>query len=458
MKVAIIGAGFVGLTLGAILSSTKHEVFCLDIDNEKINTIKKGKSYFYEPGLDEFIEKGINSGKLVPTLSYKQAITDAEVIFLTLGTPSNADGSLNLEFIYKAIDQINPYLNNNAIVAIKSTVPVGTCRQVQTIINNKHKGVKVVSCPEFLAEASAVYDTLNMDRIVIGSDYPEARKKVASIMEDIDKLAAKIGIDSYSEYTALYKKKESFIRKDFSKRLLLMSLESAELVKVSANSFLATKISFANFIAQLAEQMGADINDVLAAIGMDSRIGRSNLYAGLGWGGSCFPKDVSGLIASAKSVGVDAGILEAVTSINNQQIDLVVSKVNELSKQKKISSIAVLGLSFKPGTSDIRYSPPLTLIKKLLDSDYQVRAFDPKAIPEVSSQFVHARLELANSAYDAANGSDLLILATEWPEFLDLDYKRIKTLMKQTQIIDARNRLDKQKLQEIGFSYYGIGR
>ncbi|MBN2101028.1 UDP-glucose/GDP-mannose dehydrogenase family protein [Candidatus Dojkabacteria bacterium] len=459
MNISIVGTGYVGLTTGALLAAAGNKVYCIDVDPNKINVVKKGKSHFYEQGLDQFVKKTVDEGSLIPTLSYEKSIPDSEVAIICVGTPSKGDGSVDLSYVYNSTESIARNMKNGTIIVQKSTVPVGTGRRLQKIISRVGKKGSVVSCPEFLAEGSAVFDSLNMDRFVIGSESEPAKQKVIKLFQSLDDYSRTLDLESFDEFATIYNKKLSkFTDIPFEDRIYSMSLESAELVKVSANSFLTTKISFANSIAKICDKVGADINEVMDGIGADHRIGRAFLYAGLGWGGGCFPKDTAGLVYSAEEQGVDFKLLKSVVDVNNAQILYVVRKAKEMLKgelENKI--ITVLGLSFKPGTSDIRISPSIKLVKNLTYNHAKIRVYDPKAM-ENTEQELNNDVYFAKDIEDALRGTELAILATEWPEFIEMDFSSLKKFFKTPNLLDARNRWPKEKVKKLGFSYSGIGR
>lgn len=464
MKVTIVGAGFVGLTFGAILSNTGVKVTCLDVNAEKIDNLKSGRAGFYEIGLDQYIQQGIESGKLTFTTDYFTALKDSSMAVLTVGTPEKPDGSVNLSYIESAATGIMSKVDDGFILVTKSTVPVGTGRWLIELSKKHNKKIHVLSYPEFLAEGSAVLDTLNMDRVVVGGDSKEAKQTLLKLVEGIDKLAKKTDLQQFVKYAGIYKKQvKKFFEVPFKDRVVDTSLESAEMVKVAANAFLATKISFANLIGQICAEVGADVVAVTEAMGRDPRIGKDYLYPGLGWGGSCFPKDVNGLYDFANRIGVDASILKSTVSINSRQVDRTFELINQLSsriaeKSKQIK-VAILGLSFKPGTSDIRYSQSLKLIE-MLEQNPQLKivGYDPQANAEVRRHFNGRKLNFScvDSFEDAAKDSSIMVLATEWEEFVKADYKKIKNSLNHPILIDTRYKLDKETLQNIGYEYYRL--
>lgn len=461
MTVSIVGTGYVGLTTGALLAAAGHKVYCIDIDTSKIEKIKKGKSYFYEPGLNFFIKEGIKSGRLIPTLSYKESIPRSDIAMICVGTPAKGDGSVDLTYIYQAAESIAEYMKKGLIVVQKSTVPVGTGRKLERILKNgsKRSTFHVVSCPEFLAEGSAVFDSFNMDRLVVGGDNQGAKKKVIALFRSLDKYAKEVDFKKLKKFAGTYKKKVKLHYEiPFSERTVSVSLESAELIKVTANAFLTTKISFANSIARVCDEVGADVSEVMEGVGLDERVGRAFLYAGLGWGGGCFPKDTAGLIYSAEEVGFDFKMLKAVVDINNSQVLYIIRKAKNMLRGKiEGKVISVLGLTFKPGTSDVRISPAIKLVNNLARRGAKVRVYDPKGMREAKTEVLE-NVYFAEDIKDVLKGSHLAILATEWPEFINIDFKKHKKLFKAKNLLDARNRWDREKAKGDGFNYQGIGR
>jgi UDPglucose 6-dehydrogenase len=450
LNISVIGSGYVGTTLSAILANAGYHTFALDIDQHKVDVINSGKSFFYEVGLDQLIANSINSGSLKATTDYESAIANSQVIFLSVGTPDNPDGSPDLSYVFGAVQTAIPFLQDGVIFAQRSTVPVGTGKQIIALIKTQRPELKFsyVSNPEFLAESSAVLDSLKPSRVVIGSDDESAIKTMQSIYTAINHFATTLNMADYTEFAAIYNTESH----DIPLKFIVTKMESAEMIKVSANAFLALKISYANSIAKLSDAFGADITEVMDGIGADKRIGRSFLYAGLGYGGGCFPKDVSGLKATFESQGLTAPILAGQTEVNDSMADYVISKIDKLMN---IDTIAVLGLAFKPGTSDCRKSPAIKLVNKLLHKFPTVKVFDPMAMVE-AKQTVSSRAVFTNSTAECIQDADLVILATEWPEFANFDWSTAQ--LKQKNIIDARNRLDKHRLQALGYNYQGIGR
>ncbi|MBU0976390.1 MAG: UDP-glucose/GDP-mannose dehydrogenase family protein [Patescibacteria group bacterium] len=461
MTVSIVGTGYVGLTTGALLAAAGNKVYCIDVDSKKIETIKKGRSHFYEPWLDKLISEAIKSKKLIPTTRYRDAIPQSEIAIICVGTPSKGDGSVDLSYIYSAGTSIQKYMIDDLVIVQKSTVPVGTGRRLERILKNGagNKKFHVVSCPEFLAEGSAVFDTLNMDRVVVGGDSEMAKQKIIRLLKSIDEFSKKIDTKKFTKYSKIYKNKIVFHNETpFKDRILSVGLESAELIKVTANAFLTTKISFANSIARICDQTGADILEVMEGVGRDERIGKSFLYAGLGWGGGCFPKDTAGLIYHADEVGFDFKILKAVVDLNNSQVLYVLRKIHRiLGADLEGKKITVLGLSFKPGTSDVRISPSIRLVNNLVRKSATVSVYDPKALQEAKAD-IDGSVYYAKGIADALKKTDLAILATDWPELVDLDFKKLKRVFKKPNLLDARNKWDKEQVVKLGYKYFGVGR
>jgi len=461
LTISIVGTGYVGLTSAAVLANAGYKVFTVDVDPKKIEVIKSGKSYFFEAGLDEFVGNAIKSGNLYPTLSYEESIPESDIVFSCVGTPDREDGSTNLDFIFQAADSVAKYAKKGVIMVQKSTVPAGTGRKVIARMKtvNPELDFAYVSNPEFLREGSALFDTLNMDRIVVGSDDKEALEKVVSVFDEVDEFSRSIDHSKYNDYaTAYVSKVGNYAKAPFEERVYKMGLESAELVKVSANAFLALKISFANSIAKLADQAGAEITEVMDGVGSDFRIGRAFLYAGLGWGGGCFPKDVSGLIAVAKEYGIGMPIMEAAVTENFSMTDYAIGKFKKLvngniSKMK----VAVLGLSFKPGTSDVRKSPAIRLTNALVKEGVAVVAYDPQAMEEAKHD-TDPSVGMVGSIETCIHDADAVFLATDWKEFSAFDWNKAKTLMKGDIVVDTRNFLDPKMIKEAGLRYIGIGR
>lgn len=425
MKIAVIGTGYVGLTTGACLAELGHAVICNDIDKEKIDKLKKGICPIYEKGLPELLTKHIKTGNLTFSTLIQETIKNSEVIFICVGTPPKKDGSPDLSFMEKVIEDIGKYLDHYAVIVEKSTVPVQTAEWMKKLLQKYLKTeFDVAVNPEFLREGTSVHDFLHPDRIVIGT-----------LTEKADKIMTEV----YSKINAL---------------IVHTNLNSAELIKHASNSFLSMKISFANMVARLCEKTGADIKTVMDGVGMDKRIGREFLNAGLGYGGFCFPKDVDAFITVLEKHKVDATLLHAVRKINEGQREHVHQIAKEMLGTLKDKTIGVLGLAFKPNTDDIRLSPAVLLIQDLQNDGAKIRAYDPQATNNAKK--VLTNITYCKDAYDVANNCDLLILATEWNEFKTLELGKIKS--KVTKFIDARNVYEPSAMKKLGFEYKSIGR
>ena len=460
MNISIIGTGYVGLTLSALLARTGHKTYCIDVVPEKIETIKKGKSYFYELGLDNLVKYGVDSGNLIPTLDYKEGLKDADVVFLSVGTPSGPDGGLDLSYIFDAVKKAAKYVKDGVIFVQRSTVPVGTGKKTMEMMKKVNPNLifTYLSCPEYLREGSAVLDSIIQDRIVIGGDNEDAIQKVFNLFEKIEKEAGEITKETpeICQYANAYMKDNNHRDIKFKDKCMITCLESAELVKVCANTMLAMKISFANNIARICDEVCANINEVMDGVGMDRRINRSFLYAGLGFGGGCFPKDVKGLKKSLEEYGIDSELVHMIWKVNEEQIDYVVKQVEKMGI-KKGSNVGVLGLAFKPGTSDVRVSPACRLCKALVKEGYIVKATDPQAVKDAKEEFPEEKnLEYTDTIEKVFDGAEIVILATDWPEYKNLDYMNLSKLMSKKYFFDARNCLEKEKLSKI-FNFKNLG-
>jgi UDPglucose 6-dehydrogenase len=432
MKIAVVGTGYVGLVTGTCFAETGNTVTCIDIDKEKVNKLKSGKITIYEPGLEQLFERNIKQERLFFTTDLKEGVKDAKVIFLALPTPPGEDGSADLKYILKVADDLGALLEDYAVVIDKSTVPVGTADKVRSRISAKATvEFDVVSNPEFLREGVAVEDFMKPERVVIGTNSARARK----LMETL-----------YAPY----------VRQ--GNPLVFMDERSAELTKYAANAFLAVKISFMNEIANLCEHLGADVDAVRKGIGTDSRIGKRFLFPGIGYGGSCFPKDVQALEKSATDAKYDFKILKSVMNVNAFQKTKLMSKVREHFKgDLKGKTIAVWGLSFKPHTDDIREAPALYNIEELLKEGAVIKAHDPEAMENVKRIFGD-KIQYFNTAYEAAEGADAIFIATEWPEFRTPDFDKMASVLKSKVIFDGRNVYELDMMKEQGYKYYSIGR
>ena len=432
MKIAIIGTGYVGLVQGAVFADSGNDVICMDIDEKKINSLKKGVIPIYEPGLEEMVQRGQHEGRLKFTTSLKDAISKSEIILLCLPTPQSEDGSADLTHVLKVAEDIADQIDDSKIIVSKSTVPVGTVDKIRQVMRKKGKTtVEVVSNPEFLKEGAAIQDSTKPDRIVIGS----RSKRAVSVM------------------TELY---APFVRT--GNPILVMDERSAEMTKYAANAFLATKISFMNEMANLCIRTGADIESVRKGIGSDPRIGQQFLFAGVGYGGSCFPKDVKALIKTSRQHDYEFKVLEAVDGVNENQKQVILKKLKRFYKTNLQSkSIAVWGLAFKPNTDDLRDASSLVIIQGLLDAGARVRVYDPVAMNGAKA-LLGKKVEYFDNNYDALKGADALVVVTEWNEFRRPDFAKMKSLMKCPVIFDGRNIYDPKTMKEQGFECFGIGR
>lgn len=432
MKIAVVGTGYVGLVTGTCLSETGNNVICVDIDENKVNKLSNGEITIYEPGLEVIFKRNLERGRLTFTNNLKEAADFADIIFLALPTPPGEDGSADLSYVLGVANDLGKIITNYKVIIDKSTVPVGTADKVrEAVAANATVDFDIVSNPEFLREGVAVDDFMKPDRVVIGSSSDKAR-------ELMDKLYA------------------PFVRQ--GNPIVHMDERSAELTKYAANSFLATKISFMNEVAIICEKLGADVDMVRKGIGYDTRIGKRFLFPGIGYGGSCFPKDVKALIKSSKQVDYDFKILNAVEDVNEDQKIYIMPKVNKYFKgDLEGKKIGLWGLAFKPNTDDIREAPALYIIDQLVAAGATVTAFDPEAMANVKAT-IGDKINYADNMYDAIDGSDCLIVATEWPEFRTPDFDRISSLLKNKAIFDGRNLFDVAEMEELGYHYESIGR
>ncbi len=435
MNIAIVGTGYVGLVSGACFADTGANVTCVDLDDQKILRLQNGDIPIYEPGLDELVLKNYKAGRLKFTTSLAEVIADQEIIFSAVGTPPDEDGSADLKYVLQVAKTIGQNLNKYVVVVTKSTVPVGTAEKVKATIQSEldKRGVNVkfdvASNPEFLKEGNAIKDFMSPDRVVVGVESEEARRLL----------------------TKLYK---PFLINNF--RVIFMDIPSAEMTKYAANAMLATRISFMNDIANLCERVGADVNMVRQGIGSDTRIGRKFLYAGCGYGGSCFPKDVKALIKTADDKGYSMEVLKAVERVNECQKRVLFEKLQHYIPQLEGKTIALWGLSFKPETDDMRESTALVMIDRLLKAGCHIRAYDPVAMEECKRR-IGDRITYCRDMYEATLGVDALLLLTEWKEFRLPSWDVIAKTMKNRLIIDGRNIYDRQELIEVGFEYHCIG-
>ncbi len=432
MNICVIGTGYVGLVTGACLAEFGMNLICVDNDRPKIELLQQGRITIHEPGLEDLVVKNMREGRLSFSTSVEEGVKSSLVIFIAVGTPSNDDGSADLKFVEEVAKEIARYMDGYKVVVVKSTVPVGTCRRLKQMIKDHQAQATpfdIVSNPEFQREGSAIEDFMRPDRVTIGAESEQA----IAIMKDI--------------YSALYLIETPFV---------ITSLETAEMIKYAANTFLATKVSFINEIANLCERMGADVHPVARAMGLDGRIGKKFLHPGPGYGGSCFPKDTRALLRMALEKGYPFKILEAVVRVNDEQRKRMIDKIEEKVGHLKGKTIGILGLSFKPNTNDIRKSSSIAIIQGLLAMGAKVKAFDPGAMEEAKA--VLPEIEYGKDAYDVAKGVDALVLATEWNQFRRLDLQRIKGLLKSPIFIDLRNVYDPDQMRQLGFTYCGVGR
>ncbi len=431
MKIAVVGTGYVGLVTGTCFAETGNNVICVDIDEAKIASLKAGKITIYEPGLEQLFDRNIEQGRLTFTTQLQEGIKDAQIIFLALPTPPGEDGSADLKYVLGVADQLGELLDQYTVIVDKSTVPVGTAEKVRERIQKKARvEFDVVSNPEFLREGVAVEDFMKPDRVVIGTSSDRAAK----IMNNL--------------YIP-------FVRQ--GNPILFMDERSAELTKYAANSFLATKITFMNEIANLCEKLGADVDAVRKGVGTDSRIGKRFLFPGIGYGGSCFPKDVWALAKASEESDYDFRILRSVMEVNADQKTKLIPHITKHFGNLKGKTIAIWGLSFKPHTDDIREAPALYNIEALLSAGAAVRVHDPEAMSNVK-KLLGDKITYHQTPYDAAQGADAILIATEWPEFRAPDFGKLASVMKGKVIFDGRNLYELRDLKENGFTYISIGR
>ncbi len=432
MHIGIIGTGYVGLVTGACFSEFGVFVTCVDRDEEKIKALREGIIPFYEPGLEEIVKRNLSQGRLGFSTDVKDAVESSLVVFIAVGTPPRGDGSADLSYIEDVSAGIARHMDSYKVIVTKSTVPVGTGRRLKGWIErNLDRAVNfdVASNPEFLREGSAIEDFMRPDRVVIGAESPQA----IAILRDL--------------YRPLYLIETPFVITD---------IETSELIKYASNSFLATKISFINEIANLCDRVGADVHVVAKAMGLDRRIGPKFLHPGPGYGGSCFPKDTKALLHLAEAEGVRLGVVEAAVSANDRQRALMVERITKVLGGVRDKTVGILGLSFKPNTNDIREAPSVFIIGKLLEAGASVQAYDPVASSDMKALF--PRVGYKNDAYEAAKGADALVLVTEWNQFRNLDLERISSEMKAPNFFDLRNVYSPERMRELGFNYYCVGR
>jgi UDPglucose 6-dehydrogenase len=427
--ICVIGVGYVGLVTATAFADLGNTVTALDMNEERIEGLKKGSMPIYEPGLAEVVQRNVEAGRLTFTTSYEEGLRDAGFAFICVGTPEGVDGEADLQYVQMAAEDVARHMGEPLIVINKSTVPVGTGDWVARIIRNTQPNpidFSVVSCPEFLREGSAIADFMNPDRVVLGSVDREAAERVAQLHLPL------------------------------RAPIVITNLRTAEMIKYASNAFLATRISFINEISNICEALGADVTEVAIGMGHDKRIGQHFLDAGVGYGGSCFPKDVKALAHMARTHGKHPQLLDAVMEINTYQRETVLLKLRELLGELEGKTVGILGLAFKPNTDDMRDAPAVTIAEHLIDAGATVRAYDPVAMTQAERVLKNVVLE--EDPYSVAEDADALIVVTDWNEFKQLDMERICESMKQRVLVDGRNIYDPQKMQSLGFAYRGIGR
>jgi UDPglucose 6-dehydrogenase len=432
VKIAVIGTGYVGLVVGACLAETGNEVRCADVDERKIDGLKRNVLPIYEPGLDGLVERNQQQGRLHFTTDVGSAVSSAEVVFIAVGTPPDEDGSADLRHVLKVAETIGEHMSRELVVVTKSTVPVGTAAKVATAVGKRARyAFHMCSNPEFLKEGAALDDFMKPDRVVLGVDSDHARSVMAELYAP-------------------------FVRT--GKPIIFMDIPSAEMTKYAANAMLATRISFMNEIANLCEKVGANVDLVRKGIGSDARIGPSFLFPGPGYGGSCFPKDVKALVRTADEAGARLSVLEAVEDANDRQKHRLFEKLNcALGDAVRGAHVAVWGLAFKPQTDDMREAPSLALIEDVLAAGATITAHDPAALHEAKRR-IGARINYADSNYDALTGADALVVVTDWNEYRHPDFTRMKAALRRPVVIDGRNLYDPTKMEKLGFSYFSFGR
>lgn len=439
MRLAVVGTGYVGLVSGTCFSDLGHDVVCVDIDEAKVRALNEGKIPIYEPGLEEMVNTNVEQGRLTFTTDIKKAVRDSLIIFIAVGTPPREDGTADLQYVLSVAKDIGKHINGYKIVVDKSTVPVGTAEKVRATLQaeidarGEAHEFDVVSNPEFLKEGAALEDFMNPDRVVVGCD----NIRVQVLMQELYANFAKNG-----------------------RPVICMATKSAEMTKYAANAMLATKISFINEIAAICEKVGADVGDVREGIGSDSRIGYRFIFPGIGYGGSCFPKDVKAIIQTAKENGIDSRLLASVEEVNARQKRAMIEKIRLYYRDQLAGkTFAIWGLSFKPETDDVREAPALEIVDALLAAGAKIRAFDPKAV-EQAKLYLGARDDVSyiEHYYDAVDDCDALIIATEWSFFRNADMERLKRKMKAPVIFDGRNIYSKALMERMGFDYFSIGR
>ncbi|UCC66714.1 MAG: UDP-glucose/GDP-mannose dehydrogenase family protein [Deltaproteobacteria bacterium] len=432
MQICMMGSGYVGLVTGACLAEFGMEVMCADKDRAKIEMLQRGQIPFYEPGLEDLVEKNTEEGRLSFTTDIQKAVEICKVIFIAVGTPANSDGSPDLSQVEAAAREVARYMDKHKIIVLKSTVPVGTGRWIKRVIGEEMSGAvpfDLVSNPEFLREGSAIEDFMRPDRVVIGAEAEGA----IEVMKQI--------------YSARYLIETPFV---------ITTIETAEVIKYASNAFLATKISFINEIANLCEQVGADVHDVARAMGLDGRIGRKFLHPGPGFGGSCFPKDTEALIHTGRDYNCEMEIVKSTVKVNKKQRERMIEKIGEMVGDLQGKTVGILGLAFKPNTDDMREAPSITIIKGLQAKGVRIKAYDPAAMEEAKK--ILNDVVYCKGPYEVAEGSHALVLITEWNRFRRLDLERIKGLLQEPIFIDLRNVYEPHHMRALGFKYCGVGR
>ncbi|WAC07449.1 MAG: UDP-glucose/GDP-mannose dehydrogenase family protein [Thermodesulfobacteriota bacterium] len=434
MNITMIGTGYVGLVSGAGLADFGMRVICVDKDRERIQKLHKGEIPFYEPGLEELVQRNVKNGRLSFDSNLETAVDRSLVIFVAVGTPDNGQGQTDLSQVEEVAESLGEIIDDYKVLVLKSTVPVGTNNWFKKMVQKKLKkrsNIDIVSNPEFLREGSAIEDFMRPDRVVIGAESPRA----LAIMKDI--------------YRSLYLIETPFV---------FTNLETAEIIKYASNAFLATKISFINEVANICEKVGADVHQVAKAMGLDKRIGSKFLHPGPGFGGSCFPKDTHAFAFLGKKLGSPVSIVESVIKVNRNQRRVMVEKIEKAVGSLEGKMIAILGLAFKPNTSDVRESPAIDIIQALLQKGAKVKAYDPEGMDEFKKAVNSINLTYGIDAYSVVKGVDGLVILTEWNEFRNLDLKEVKKLMAQPLIVDLRNIYEPERMSELGYHYIGVGR
>ncbi len=444
-NIAVIGSGYVGTTTASILSNCYYDVTTIDVDQSKIDKINNGKAPFFETGLDLLIKHAIDQKHLKATTAY-EPLAKADIVFSCVGTPDNPDGSSNLDYVFAVAAEAVKHMKTGAIFVQKSTVPVGTGEKIESLFTKHGKKIHYVSNPEFLREGTAISDTLNFDRVVAGSQHLRSAETILELYKSVEaeklEISARAGISIPGEHHGDY---------------FITNRNSAELIKVTANAFLALKISFANSIAKFADQTGADINEVMDVVGADKRIGRAFLNAGRGYGGGCFPKDVSGLISSANEYGIELPIMTAASDVNETMPGYIAQKAQDALGKLNGKKTAVLGLAFKAGTSDARRSPGVKLSNILTHNGADVRAYDPEANGEAKEELLKG-VVVVNSIEDAVKQADAVFIATDWPQFIGYDLSKLASIMKGKVFVDAVNVFSVNDVESAGLEYIGVGR